>query len=102
MLFRSVIRSIEEIARSVQLNLNATQQMSAHSGEVNHAFANIAAISQQNASSVEVLTYVNKEVTDAAQRMLGSVTQMNDFAGRIDGRLAQFKVNDTAIEEETV
>ena len=97
-----VIRSIEEITRSVQLNVQATQQMSSHSDEVNSAFRNIAEISNQNASSVEVLTYVNKEVTDAAQRMLDSVTQMNDFAGRIDRRLAQFKVNETATEEETV
>jgi methyl-accepting chemotaxis protein len=69
---------------------------------VNAAFRNIAEISQQNASSVEVLTYVNKEVTDAAQRMLGSVTQMNDFAGRIDNRLGQFKVNEMAAEEDPV
>jgi methyl-accepting chemotaxis protein len=97
-----VIRSIEEITRSVQLNVQATQQMSTHSDEVNAAFRNIAEISQQNASSVEVLTYVNREVTDAAQRMLESVTQMNDFAGRIDGRLAQFKVNESGGEEESV
>jgi methyl-accepting chemotaxis protein len=97
-----VIRSIEEITRSVQLNVQATQQMSTHSDEVNTAFKNIATISQQNASSVEVLTYVNKEVTDAAQRMLTSVNQMNDFAGRIDGRLAQFKVNEIDTEGETV
>jgi methyl-accepting chemotaxis protein len=97
-----VIKSIEEIAHSVQLNVQATQQMSSHSDEVNSAFKNIAEISQQNASSVEVLTYVNKEVTDAAQRMLTSVNQMNDFAGRIDGRLAQFKVNDNDTEGETV
>ncbi len=97
-----VIRSIEEITRSVQLNVDATQQMSTHSDEVNAAFRNIAEISQQNASSVEVLTYVNKEVTDAAQRMLESVTQMNDFAGRIDSRLGQFKVNESAGEEESV
>jgi methyl-accepting chemotaxis protein len=97
-----VIRSIEEITRSVQLNVQATQQMSTHSDEVNTAFKNIATISQQNASSVEVLTYVNKEVTDAAQRMLTSVNQMNDFAGRIDTRLGQFKVNDNDTEGETV
>jgi methyl-accepting chemotaxis protein len=97
-----VIRSIEEITRSVQLNVQATQQMSTHSDQVNAAFRSIAEISQQNASSVEVLTYVNKEVTDAAQRMLQSVTQMNDFAGRIDSRLTQFKVNESGGEEETV
>jgi len=97
-----VIRSIEEITRSVQLNVQATQNMSVHSDLVNAAFENIAQISQQNASSVEVLTYVNKEVTDAAQRMLASVTQMNDFAGRIDSRLAQFKVNESGVEEEPV
>jgi hypothetical protein len=34
--------------------------------------------------------------------MLGSVNQMNDFAGRIDSRLAQFKVNDSDSEGETV
>ncbi len=97
-----VIRSIEEITRSVKLNIYSTQQMSMHSDEVNAAFRNIAEISQQNASSVEVLTYVNKEVTDAAQRMLGSVNQMNEFAGRIDSRLSQFKVNETESERETV
>ncbi len=97
-----VIRSIEEITRSVQLNVQATQQMSAHSDQVNAAFESIAGISQQNASSVEVLTYVNKEVTDAAQRMLTSVTQMNDFAGRIDSRLVQFKVNEKESERETL
>ncbi len=97
-----VIRSIEEITRSVQLNVQATAQMSAHSDEVNSAFRSIAEISQQNASSVEVLTYVNQEVTGAAERILSSVNQMNDFAGRIDGRLAQFKVNETDLERETV
>ncbi|MHB8144170.1 MAG: methyl-accepting chemotaxis protein, partial [Vulcanimicrobiaceae bacterium] len=96
-----VIRSIEEIARSVQINLQATQQMSSHSGEVSSAFRNIASISAQNASSVEVLTYVNKEVTDASQRILESVAQMNDLAGRIQNRLRQFKVNDTGGEKET-
>ena len=96
-----VIRSIEEITRSVQLNVQATQQMSLHSDEVNAAFRSIEEISQQNASSVEVLTYVNKEVTDAAKRMLNSVTHMNDFAGRIDGRLAQFKVNESDSKGET-
>ena len=97
-----VIRSIEEITRSVQLNVHSTQQMSLHSDEVNAAFRNIAEISQQNASSVEVLTYVNKEVTDAAQRMLTSVAQMNDVAALIDQRLAEFKVNAPDSEGETV
>jgi methyl-accepting chemotaxis protein len=97
-----VIHSIEEITRSVQLNVQATQQMSSHSDQVNEAFRSIEEISQQNASSVEVLTYVNQEVTQAAQRMLSSVTQMNDFAGRIDSRLEHFKVNDTAVEGDTV
>jgi methyl-accepting chemotaxis protein len=90
-----VIQQIEEITRSVALNLQATQQMTRQSDEVNKAFSDISSISQQNASSVEVLTYVNKEVTDAAQRMLTSVDQMNEVAGKIDGRLEQFKVNDS-------
>ncbi|MGZ3549536.1 MAG: methyl-accepting chemotaxis protein [Vulcanimicrobiaceae bacterium] len=97
-----VIRSIEEITKSVQLNVVATQQMSTHSDEVNSAFGSIASISQANASSVEVLTYVNKEVTDAAQRILNSVLQMNEFAGRIDDRLAQFKVSEIPREGEAV
>ncbi|MBV9271008.1 MAG: methyl-accepting chemotaxis protein [Candidatus Eremiobacteraeota bacterium] len=97
-----VIRSIEEITKSVQLNVDATQQMSRHSDEFNVAFQNIASISQQNASSVQVLTYVNQEVTDAAQRILASVEQMNEFAGRIDGRLAQFRVNEHTAEGEPV
>ena len=96
-----VIRQIEEITKSVSLNLKATQSMSRQSDEVNKAFSDISSISQQNASSVEVLTYVNKEVTDAAQRMLGSVDQMNDLAGEIDSRLGQFKVSDTGNEEVT-
>ncbi len=97
-----VIRSIEEITKSVGLNLQATQMMNAHSDQVDKAFSEIASISQQNASSVEVLTYVNKEVTDAAQRILGSVEQMNEFANRIDQRLGQFKVSDHGTEEVTV
>ncbi|HZZ65661.1 MAG TPA: hypothetical protein VFE17_09205, partial [Candidatus Baltobacteraceae bacterium] len=91
-----VIRSIEEITRSVQLNVQATQQMSTHSDEVNSAFSSIAEISQQNAQSVEVLTYVNKEVTNAAQRMLNSVTEMNHFASLVASRLAQFDATDSA------
>ena len=96
-----VIRSIEEITKSVAINMTATQQMTKQSDEVNKAFSDIASISQQNASSVEVLTYVNKEVTDAAQRMLTSVEQMNDLARQIDTRLGEFKVNDTGTEEVT-
>ncbi len=94
-----VIRQIEEITKSVAVNLRATQSMTRQSDEVNKAFSDISSISQQNASSVEVLTYVNKEVTDAAQRMLSSVDQMNDLAGEIDGRIKQFKVSDKGTEE---
>jgi methyl-accepting chemotaxis protein len=94
-----VIRSIEEITKSVSINMQATQQMTRQSDEVNKAFSDIASISQQNASSVEVLTYVNKEVTDAAQRMLTSVEQMNDLARQIDSRLGEFKVSDAGTEE---
>jgi methyl-accepting chemotaxis protein len=93
-----VIRQIEEITKSVGLNLKATQSMTRQSDEVSKAFSDISSISQQNASSVEVLTYVNKEVTDAAQRMLESVDQMNDLAGKIDSRLAQFKVSEAGTE----
>jgi methyl-accepting chemotaxis protein len=96
-----VIRSIEEITKSVAVNMTATQQMTRQSDEVNKAFSDIASISQQNASSVEVLTYVNKEVTDAAQRMLGSVEQMNELAQQIDTRLGEFKVSDTGSEGVT-
>ncbi|GAC1391244.1 MAG: hypothetical protein NVSMB31_08590 [Vulcanimicrobiaceae bacterium] len=97
-----VIRSIEEITKSVAMNLQATQQMASHSGEVNSAFQNIASISQQNASSVEVLTYVNAEVTSAAQSIVGSVDQMNSYAGEIDHHLEQYKVNESGQEEVTV
>ena len=96
-----VIRQIEEITKSVSLNLKATQSMTRQSDDVSKAFSDISSISQQNASSVEVLTYVNKEVTDAAQRMLQSVDQMNDLAGKIDSRLAQFKVSESGTEEVT-
>jgi methyl-accepting chemotaxis protein len=68
---------------------------------VSKAFSDISSISQQNASSVEVLTYVNKEVTEAAQRMLSSVEEMNSLASEIDKRLAQFKVSETGKEELT-
>lgn len=97
-----VIRSIEEITKSVAVNLKATQQMTNQSDDVNKAFSDISSISQQNASSVEVLTYVNKEVTDAAQRMLASVEQMNEFASQIETRLAQYKVSDKHTEEVAV
>ena len=94
-----VIRQIEEITKSVGLNLKATQSMTRQSDDVSKAFSDISSISQQNASSVEVLTYVNKEVTDAAQRMLQSVDQMNDLAGKIDSRLSQFKVSESGTGE---
>ncbi len=94
-----VIRQIEEITKSVSINLKATKSMTLQSDDVNKAFSDISSISQQNASSVEVLTYVNKEVTDAAQRILASVDQMNDLAGEIDSYLGKFKVNDTGKEE---
>ncbi|HMC48131.1 MAG TPA: methyl-accepting chemotaxis protein, partial [Caballeronia sp.] len=55
----AVIRSIQEITSSVAANLRSTQEMASHSGEVSSAFDSIATISSQNASSVEVLTYVN-------------------------------------------
>ncbi|MHB8195499.1 MAG: methyl-accepting chemotaxis protein [Vulcanimicrobiaceae bacterium] len=94
-----VIRSIEEITKSVALNLQATQQMSGQSVEVDKAFADIASISHQNASSVEVLTYVNREVTDAAQRILASVNRMIELSGRIDGRIGKFRISDNATED---
>jgi methyl-accepting chemotaxis protein len=89
-----VIRSIEEITRSVASNLAATTQMASHSGEVSSAFDSITSISSQNASSVEVLTYVNAEVTSAAQRILGSVEEMNQRAASIDGQLGRYTIMD--------
>ena len=95
-----VIRSIEEIARSVNANLAATKQMASHSGEVSSAFDSITAISSQNASSVEVLTYVNAEVTSAAQRILGSVEEMNQHASAIDDRLGRYTTIDDKSTQE--
>jgi methyl-accepting chemotaxis protein len=89
---QQVIRSIGEITKSVAQNLDATQSMRRQSEGVNQAFSDISSISQQNVSSVEVLTYVSKEVTDASQRMLGSIEQMHELADRIDEHLARFKV----------
>lgn len=89
-----VIHSIGEITKSVALNLDATQSMTRQSEGVNQAFSDIASISQKNASSVEVLTYVSREVTDASQRMLASIEQMHALAERIDGHLGQFKVSE--------
>ena len=91
-----VIRSIDEITRSVSANLAATTQMASHSGEVAEAFDAINAISSQNASSVEVLTYVNAEVTSAAQRILGSVEEMNERAAAIDGQLGRYTTTDSS------
>jgi methyl-accepting chemotaxis protein len=89
-----VIRSIEEITTSVAANLAATTQMASHSGEVSSAFDAITSISSQNASSVEVLTYVNAEVTSAAERILGSVDEMNQHAAAIDGQLGRYVITD--------
>ena len=94
----AVIRSIEEITSSVAANLDATQQMAAHSGEVSSAFDAITSISSQNASSVEVLTYVNAEVTSAAQRILTSVEEVNERAAAIDGQLGRYTVTDRSSE----
>ncbi len=89
-----VIHSIGEITKSVALNLNAAQSMTRQSDGVNQAFSDISSISQKNASSVEVLTYVSREVTDASQRMLGSIEQMHALAERIDERLHRFKISE--------
>jgi methyl-accepting chemotaxis protein len=89
-----VIRSIDEITKSVGLNLNAAQQMSTHSGAVSSAFDGINAVSQQNASSVEVLTYVNAEVTAQAQRMLDSVDEMLRYTQAIDAQIARYRTSD--------
>lgn len=88
-----VIHSIGEITKSVALNLKATQSMARQSEGVNQAFSGISSISQQNASSVEVLTYVSKEVTDASNRMLGSIEQMHGLAAQIDEQLHRFNVS---------
>ena len=95
-----VIRSIDELTRSVGANLAATTQMASHSGEVSGAFDSITAISSQNASSVEVLTYVNAEVTSAAQRILSSVEEMNQRAAAIDGLLGRYTITDAGRKEE--
>lgn len=97
-----VIASIEEIARSVSVNLAATTEMALHSGEVSGAFEAITSISSQNASSVEVLTYVNAEVTSAAERILGSVQEMNQRAAAIDGQLGRYSITDRKVKETPV
>ncbi len=97
-----VIRSIEEITKSVGVNLAATKQMASHSGEVSHAFDAIASISSQNASSVEVLTYVNAEITSAAQRILASVDEMNRRAAAIDAEFGRYTISDNHRQETPV
>ena len=97
-----VIRSIEEITRSVAANLSATRQMASHSDAVSTAFESITSISAQNAASVEVLTYVNAEVTSAAQRILGSVGEMTRRATAIDDQLQRYALSeDELMVEET-
>ena len=94
-----VIRSIEEITRSVAANLRSTQEMASHSGEVRTAFDSIKSIAVQNASSVEVLTYVNAEVKSVAQRILASVEELNDRVGGIDGQLDRFTITERQPEK---
>jgi methyl-accepting chemotaxis protein len=98
-----VIRSIEEITSSVGATLAATKQMASHSGEVSHAFDAITQVSSQNASSVEVLTYVNAEVASAAARMLDSVEEMGRRTAAIDGQLGRYTITDVEpkVTEET-
>jgi methyl-accepting chemotaxis protein len=98
-----VIQSIEEITSSVGATLAATKQMASHSSEVSNAFDAITRVSSQNASSVEVLTYVNAEVASAAQRMLDSVEEMSRRAAAIDGQLGRYTITDAErnITEET-
>ncbi len=98
-----VIRSIEEITSSVGATLTATKQMASHSGAVSNAFDAITRVSSQNASSVEVLTYVNAEVSSAAQRMLDSVEEMGTRAAAIGGQLDRYTITDAAgkVMEET-
>ena len=79
----------------------ATKQMASHSGEVSHAFDAITAISSQNASSVEVLTYVNAEITSAAQNILASVDEMNRRAAAIDGEFGRYTISDNHHTQET-
>ncbi len=100
-----VIRSIEEITGSVGGNLGATRRMAAHAGEVSSAFDAITAISAQNASSVEVLGFVNAEVTSAAQRILGSAEEMNQRAAAIGAQLGRYTITEATPDvrvEETV
>lgn len=97
---QQVIRSIGEITKSVAQNLDATQSMHRQSAGVDQAFSDISSISQQNASSVEVLTYVSKEVADASQRMLESIEQMHTLAEGIDEQLGRFKVSENGKSKE--
>lgn len=97
---QQVIRSIGEITKSVAQNLDATQSMRRQSAGVDQAFSDISSISQQNASSVEVLTYVSKEVTDASARMLESIEQVHSLAEHIDDQLGRFKVSENGKSKE--
>jgi methyl-accepting chemotaxis protein len=97
---QQVIRSIGEITKSVAQNLDATQSMRRQSAGVDQAFSDISSISQQNASSVEVLSYVSKEVADASARMLKSIEQMHSLAEHIDDQLGRFKVSENGKSKE--
>jgi methyl-accepting chemotaxis protein len=97
---QQVIRSIGEITKSVAQNLDATQSMHRQSAGVDRAFSDISSISQQNASSVEVLTYVSKEVTDASTQMLESIEQVHSLAEHIDDQLGRFKVSENGKSKE--
>jgi len=93
-----VIRAIEEITGSVRAGLAAAEEIAAHAREVSGAFDAIDAISAQNASSVEILTFVTAEVTSATQRIVGSIDEVNRRAAQIDGRLGRFVVADRTTE----
>jgi methyl-accepting chemotaxis protein len=90
-----VIRSIDEVTQSVAAILRSTQEMAGHSGEVSTAFDSIKEISNQNASSVEVLTYVNAEVTSATERIMARVLEMNEQSVLIDEQIGRYITMDT-------
>jgi len=89
-----VIRSLERITKVVAENGEQLHAIAGRADEVSGAFSEIAQIAQKNAGSVEVISYVNAEISGAGKQILASSERMKRLGEESAAMLDRYTLTD--------
>lgn len=85
-------RLFEDVATISSRNIEATEQMAAHSERVNASIQNISAVSEETAASAEEVSASTEEMNASFEQVTGSIENLAQMAGRLAELVRRFKL----------